>query len=99
MKKIWKLIIGGIETKIFNLILLTVILLAGAFAIVTASQSRMLAAVKRMVQTTSLQKIFPPFGRIVAKADPNSRYMAASPNSFGANGIRASGIRTSYTIQ
>ena len=44
MKKIWKLIIGGIETKIFNLILLTVILLTGAFAIVTASQSRMLAA-------------------------------------------------------
>ncbi len=43
MKKVWKLMIGGIETKIFNLILFTVILLTVAFMVVSVSQSRMLS--------------------------------------------------------
>ena len=44
MKKYKKLVIGGIETKIFNLILLTVILLAGTFLGLTLNQSRMLSS-------------------------------------------------------
>ena len=43
MKKFRNLVIGGIETKIFNLILITVILLAVAFGIINLSQSRMLS--------------------------------------------------------
>ncbi len=58
MKKIWNLIIGGIETKIFNLILLTVIMLSAAFAVITVSQSGMLSSLttetsKRQQETTS----------------------------------------------
>ena len=44
MKKLWKLVIGGIETKIFNLILFTIILLSVAFTVISLSQSRMLAS-------------------------------------------------------
>ena len=44
MRKFKNLVIGGIETKILNLILLTVILLSVAFAVITTSQSRMLAS-------------------------------------------------------
>ena len=58
MRKIWKLVIGGIETKIFNLILLTVLLLTAAFAVISLSQSRMLTSLttetsKRQQETTS----------------------------------------------
>ena len=58
MKKLWKLVIGGIETKIMNLILLTVILLTGTFAVVTLNQSRMLSSLTaqtsvRQQETTS----------------------------------------------
>ena len=44
MKKIWHFVVGGIETKIFNLILLTVIVLTAAFAAITLSQSKMLSS-------------------------------------------------------
>ena len=44
MRKFRNLVIGGIETKIFNLILITVILLAVAFGIIMANQSGMLSA-------------------------------------------------------
>ncbi len=44
MKKYKKLVIGGIETKIINLILLTVIILAGTFLALTLSQGKMLAS-------------------------------------------------------
>ena len=58
MRKFGKLVIGGIETKIVNLILITVILLTGAFAIVTAYQSKMLTSLTndtgaRQQETTS----------------------------------------------
>lgn len=43
MKRIRNLVIGGIETKIFNLILITVILLCAAFMAVALYQSRTLA--------------------------------------------------------
>ena len=43
MKKYWKLVIGGIETKVVNLILMTVILLSVAFVIISTNQSGMLA--------------------------------------------------------
>ena len=58
MKKFKHLVIGGIENKIFNLILLTVILMTGAFIAVTMSQSKMLSSLttetsKRQQDTTS----------------------------------------------
>ena len=58
MKKIWKLVIGGIETKIFNLILVTVILLTAVFAGITVYQSGMLTSLtaetgKRQQESTS----------------------------------------------
>ena len=58
MKQYKKLVIGGIETKIFNLILLTVIILAATFLVLTLSQSKMLAALTtetsaRQQETTS----------------------------------------------
>ena len=58
MKQYKKLVIGGIETKIFNLILLTVIILAVTFLALTLSQSKMLAALTaetsaRQQETTS----------------------------------------------
>ena len=43
MKKYRNLVIGGIETKIFNLILITVILLTVAFAVITLNQSKVLS--------------------------------------------------------
>ena len=43
MKKFRNLVIGGIETKVFNLILITIILLAVALGIITMSQNNMLA--------------------------------------------------------
>ncbi len=43
MKIYKKLVIGGIETKIFNLILLTIILLSGTFLALTLSQSKLLS--------------------------------------------------------
>ncbi len=42
MRKLWNLVIGGIETKIFNLILITVIVLMAAFAGITVYQGNML---------------------------------------------------------
>ena len=42
MRKFRNLVIGGIENKIFNLILTTVILLTVAFSLISLSQSRML---------------------------------------------------------
>ncbi len=58
MRKFKKLVIGGIESKIFNLILLTVIVLTASFVIVSTSQSKMLSALTsetsvRQQQTTS----------------------------------------------
>ena len=44
MRKFRNLVIGGIETKIFNLIVITVILLAVAFGIIMTNQSGMLSA-------------------------------------------------------
>ena len=35
MRKFWKFVIGGIETKIFNLVLVTLILILGAYIAVT----------------------------------------------------------------
>ena len=58
LRKFRNLVIGGIETKIVNLILFTVILLTVAFAAVTMSQSKMLSSLttetsKRQQDTTS----------------------------------------------
>ena len=58
MRKFKNLVIGGIESKIFNLILITVILLTAAFAVITVSQSRMLSSLTaetslRQQETTS----------------------------------------------
>ena len=58
MKKYWKLVIGGIETKVVNLILMTVILLSVAFVIISTNQSGMLASLtsetsKRQQEATS----------------------------------------------
>ena len=44
MKKIWNLVIGGIESKIFNLILITAIALTLAFVGVTIYQANMLTS-------------------------------------------------------
>ena len=44
MKKYRKLVIGGIENKIVNLILFAVIILAGTFLILTLSQAKMLSS-------------------------------------------------------
>ena len=44
MRKFKNLVIGGIETKIFNLILFTVIVIAGAFLGITLYQGNMLAS-------------------------------------------------------
>ena len=44
MKKYRNLVIGGIENKIVNLILLAVIILAGTFVILTLSQKKMLSS-------------------------------------------------------
>ncbi len=46
MKKFRKFTIGGIESKIFNLILLTAVLISLAFIAVTGYQSRMLTTLK-----------------------------------------------------
>ena len=46
MKKFRKLVIGGIESKVLNLILLTGVLISLAFLLVTGYQSRMLTALK-----------------------------------------------------
>ena len=58
MRKIKNLVIGGIENKIFNLILFTVILLTVAFMVINVSQNRMLAGLTaetsvRQQETTS----------------------------------------------
>ena len=45
MKRIKNLVIGGIQSKVFNLILYTVILLTAAFMAVSLYQSRMLTQV------------------------------------------------------
>ena len=45
LKRFKKLVIGGIETKVFNLILLTVVLLTIAYLMVSARHARMLAQV------------------------------------------------------
>lgn len=44
MKKLRNIVIGGIETKILNLILFTVVLLTAAFLLVIMAQSRMLSS-------------------------------------------------------
>ena len=43
MKKIKNIVIGGIENKVFNLILLTVLLTSAAFIAVMYYQNRMLS--------------------------------------------------------
>ena len=58
MRRFKNLEIGGIESKIFNLILLTVIVLTVLFVIFSTSQSKMLSALAsetsvRRQQTTS----------------------------------------------
>ena len=58
MKKFRNLVIGGIQTKIFNLILITVLLLAVAFMLVSLNRTRMLSALTtetslRQQETTS----------------------------------------------
>ena len=58
MRRFKNLEIGGIESKIFNLILLTVIVLTVLFVIFSTSQSKMLSALMsetsvRQQQTTS----------------------------------------------
>ena len=45
MRKFRNLVIGGIETKIFNLILITVLLVAGAFLVVSGHQTRTLSQI------------------------------------------------------
>ena len=54
VKKYRKLTIGGIESKVFNLILLTGVLISLAFIAVIGYQSRMLAALK--VETSTRQQ-------------------------------------------
>ena len=46
MKRFRKLVIGGIESKVLNLILLSGVLISLAFLVVTGYQSRMLTALK-----------------------------------------------------
>ena len=58
MRRFKNLEIGGIESKVFNLILLTVIVLTVLFVIFSTSQSKMLSALTsetsvRQQQTTS----------------------------------------------
>ncbi|MDO5109924.1 MAG: hypothetical protein Q4D59_08355, partial [Erysipelotrichaceae bacterium] len=45
MKKIWNLVIGGIENKIFNLFLMTFIVIVGAFMGVLVWQTRLLSSI------------------------------------------------------
>ena len=58
MKKFKNLVIGGIENKIFNLILITVIVITGAFMLISVNQNNMLTSLTaetslRQQQTTS----------------------------------------------
>ena len=53
MKKFKNLVIGGIETKIFNLILITVVLLAAAFFLVSTNRTVMLS---RLTAETSARQ-------------------------------------------
>ena len=57
MRKFKNLIIGGIENKLFNLILLTGILIAAAFLMVIQSQSSMLA--KLTADTGEVYRAYP----------------------------------------
>ena len=41
MKRLGNITIGGIQTKVFNLILLTIVLLTAAFIVISANQDRM----------------------------------------------------------
>ena len=43
MKKVRNIVIGGIESKIFNLILITIILVSGAFIVVSMYHADMLS--------------------------------------------------------
>ena len=45
MKKIWNLVIGGIENKIFNLFLMTFIVIVGAFMGVLVWQTKLLSSI------------------------------------------------------
>ena len=53
MKKFRNIVIGGIETKIFNLILITVIVLAVAFGIIMLNQNNMLT---KLTSETSVKQ-------------------------------------------
>ena len=57
MKKIRNLVIGGIENKVFNLILATVILITLAFSGVTLYQNRMLAALSEETNVKQQESI------------------------------------------
>ena len=57
MRKIRNLVIGGIENKVLNLILVTVIILAAAFFSVTAYNSSMLAKLTEQTNQKQLDAI------------------------------------------
>ena len=57
MKKIKNLVIGGIENKVFNLVLLTVILLAVTFSAITAYNSKMLTKLTEETNQKQLESI------------------------------------------
>ena len=49
MKKYRRLVIGGIETKVFNLILISVIALTAAFIIISFNQGSLLKLLNRRI--------------------------------------------------
>ena len=57
MKKIKNLVIGGIENKVFNLVLWTVILLAVTFSAITAYNSKMLTKLTEETNQKQLESI------------------------------------------
>ena len=57
MRKIWKLVIGGIETKIFNLVLVTAILILVAFVGVTFYSSNQLTELVQETNTKQTEAI------------------------------------------
>ncbi len=57
MKKVRNLVIGGIENKIFNLILFTVILMTAVYLVISLSQGRMLTELAGEAETKQQEAI------------------------------------------
>ena len=87
MKKVWKLVIGGLQQKVFNLVLFTIILVVAAYTAVLLYQYRNLSLIVSETGEKQLESIHAISDQTMTAVVENTMQQSSQLEGYIADGI------------